>query len=145
MILIPNKVTFWGSRLKHIFVGKLNSTAQQLNLIQLNSNVLQPWHQWHSGQDNSLLWGHPVHIGCLVTSLASTNWYQQHPPPQSQQSKTSLDISRYHLAQLRTTGLKIWYFLDQWSPNFLTPETIFTEDNFSMDWGRGRGGIWFRW
>ena len=33
------------------------------------------------------------------------------------------------------------YPLTQRSPTFLAPGTGFAEDNFSTDWGRGRGGF----
>lgn len=31
------------------------------------------WQCWHSGPGNSLLWGHPVHCGWLIASLASAH------------------------------------------------------------------------
>ena len=40
--------------------------------------------------------------------------------------------SRGFPCQTRELGL---YSLDQWSPNFLAPRTIFLEDSFSVDWG----------
>ena len=43
----------------------------------------------------------------------------------------------------KTNKLRFCYVKPQ-SPTFLAPGTGFMEDNFSMDWGCGAGGVGFR-
>ena len=57
------------------FLSKFREILEGITIL-ICGKLSQPWHYWHFGPGNSLLWGTPCTVGYLAASLTSA-----HPMP----------------------------------------------------------------